>query len=88
MKITSFEKSEYRGYEIYVRNFGYNFEFLFVHKGKIHTAFQPLRPDFKNLMLYLLRRQDLPYNSEQLEAAKSMMTHMAQQVIDELVSRK
>lgn len=88
MKITSFAKTDYKGHEIYVRTFSYYFEFLTVHKGKIHTTFVPLRPDLKNRMLYLLGRQELPYSEEQLDAAKKMMVHLASQVIDELSNSK
>lgn len=88
MSITSFKKETYLGSDIYVRSFNYHFEFLIVYKGKIHTAHLPMRPDFKNRMLYLLGRQELPYSEKQINACKLMMLQIAQNVIDELSSKK
>jgi len=88
MRITSFKAEQYKGYDINIRTFGYYFEFLTVFKGKIHTAHIQMQPDFKNRVLYLMGRQELPYSEKQLAACKMAISQMAQQVIDELSSKK
>ena len=88
MRMTTFKSIEYEKHEICIRTFGFYFEFLLVHKGKIHTAFVPVRPDLKNRVLYLLGKQELPYSEEQINAAKKLMVQIAQSTIDELISNK
>lgn len=88
LKIKSFKSEMYKDHEIHIRTFGYYFDFLFVHKGKIHTAFLKFNPDFKNRMLYLIGKQELPYSDEQAEKLKAIVFNMATQVVDELCSKK
>lgn len=84
IRIHTFPSVSYLNHEICIRTFSYYFEFLFVHKGKIHGHFVKVEPSFLNRVLYLIGKNELPYSKEQVEGSKQIILQMASQVIDEL----
>jgi hypothetical protein len=86
MTIRTFALTQYRKHDIYVRNFQNHFEYLTVHNGKIYTAHLSVRPDWRNRVLYFLRRQDSPYSKPQVEKIYSEVVRIAQITIDNLIS--
>ena len=79
MNIKTLKVNRYRGRNIYVRNFGTTFEFLFIFSGEMHTRhIQVTKP----LMQRLLRR---PYTDKQLADTTQVVMELAERVVDKLL---
>lgn len=84
----NFKTETYKDIDVYIRTFGFYFEFLFVFKGKIHTSFHRVQPDLWHHVLYFLRLRQTPYSDEQMNKSKLAIFQIAEQVIDHLYFQK
>lgn len=88
MQIHTFKECEYKGHKIYVRRFLTHWEYLTIIDGEIYTAHLTMHPDWRNHVLYFLRRQEHPYSKEQIEACYKHMIRVAEATIDNFYNLK
>lgn len=76
MEINTLQKSEYRGCNIYVRNFNNVFEYLAIIDGQLYTTHMVVT---KSLLQSILGQ---PYTQKQLEDTVKYLLNVAHATVD------
>lgn len=82
MEIRTLKKYEYKGSNIYIRNFGSTFEYIITFKGDVYTSHVDISRTFSQRLL------GKDYTEKQLKDVISYLMLLAQSTIDFLLGEK
>ena len=88
MKIKTFKPENYRGCQIYFRNFSTHFEYFVVIKNEIYTAHITITPTVINILLYWARLMPTKYSDFQEGKILIILRRMAQTTVDTIIDKE